>query len=158
MAPNATRSRRGGQRGNESRANRNRAGYKSAGSSDKDVPLLKFGQGNNWLVFKEKMYTACLEKYGDLARLIENEEYYNPPAIKEDEFPGWKDDEIMKTLYIGEVKARQKIVRQMKDDRTKMYAYILSKLSKESIDEFKHHKDYQMVKGDLSMLGLWVVL
>ena len=76
MAPNATRSRRGGQRGSESRANRNRAGYKSAESSDKDVPLLKFGQGNNWLVFKEKMYTACLEKYGDLARLIENEEYY----------------------------------------------------------------------------------
>ena len=64
----------------------------------------------------------------------------------------------MKTLYIGEIKARQKVVRQMKDDRTKIYAYILSKLSKESIDEFKHHKDYQMVKGDLSVLGLWVVL
>ena len=109
MAPNATRSRRGGQRGYENRANRNRAGYKSAGSSDKDVPLLKFGQGNNWLVFKEKIYTACLEKYGDLARLIENEEYYDPPVIKDDEFPGWKDDEIMKTLYIGEIKAMQRL-------------------------------------------------
>lgn len=40
----------------------------------------------------------------------------------------------------------------------KMYAYILSKLSKESMDEFKHHEDYQIVKGDLSVLGLWVVL
>lgn len=158
MAPNATRNRRGSQRGYGNRANKNCTGFKPAGSSDKKVPLLKFGQGNNWLAFKEKMYTACLEKYGDLARLIENEQYDDSPVINDEEFPGWRDDEVMKTLYIGEIKARQKVVRQIKDDQAKMYAYIVSKLSKESMDEFKHHEDYQTVKGDLSVFGLWVVL
>ena len=65
---------------------------------------------------------------------------------------------MIKTPYIEEVKARAKIIRQMKENRAKMYAYIISKLSKESLDEFKHHEDFELIKQNLSVLGLWVVL
>lgn len=53
-----------------------------ADNSDSAVTLLKFGNGNNWLKFKEKISTACLEKYGDLARLVQTELYYEPPGIE----------------------------------------------------------------------------
>ena len=46
----------------------------------------------------------------------------------------------------------------MEENRSKMYAYIISKLSRESMIEFKHHTDYDLVKGSLSPLGLWIVL
>jgi hypothetical protein len=35
--------------------------------------MLKYGPYNNFIVFKERLKTACMEKYGDLARLIELE-------------------------------------------------------------------------------------
>ena len=59
---------------------------------------------------------------------------------------------------MGKVKARAKAIRAMEDNRSKMYAYILSKLSRESLDEFKHHNDYDLVRGSHSPLGLWIIL
>ena len=48
------------------------------GNSKSAVPLLKFGSGNNWLKFKEKIATACIEIYGDLGRLVETDTYHDP--------------------------------------------------------------------------------
>ena len=78
MAPNAGRNRRstGSDRRNYLLGNSSHAG-----NSDTAVPLLKFGTGNNWLKFKEKIITACIEKYGNLARLMQLESYYTPPKI-----------------------------------------------------------------------------
>ena len=39
-----------------------------------------------------------------------------------------------------------------------MYSYIISKLSKESLDELKHHEDHDLISENLSLKGLWVVL
>ena len=81
MAPNSgsRRTARGGNRTN--RSNYLLGTNTKEGNSDSAVPLLKFGTGNNWLKFKEKISTACLEKYGDLARLMQLENYYVPPEI-----------------------------------------------------------------------------
>ena len=37
-------------------------------STDVIVPILQFGSGNSFNVFKEKLAIVALEKYGDLAR------------------------------------------------------------------------------------------
>ena len=78
MAPNTGRRRiaRGGNRIN--RSNYLLGTHTKEGNSDTAVPLLKFGTGNNLLKFKEKILTACQEKYGDLARLMQLENYYTP--------------------------------------------------------------------------------
>ena len=161
MAPNAgsKRAARGGNRTN--RSNYLLGTNTKEGNSDSAVPLLKFGTGNNWLKFKEKISTACLEKYGDLARLMQLENYYVPPEIvgaRMAPYIGWETDRVKEMLYMGEVKARAKTIRTMEDNRSKLYAYIISKLSRESLDEYKHHADYDLVKGSLSPLGLWIVL
>ena len=60
------------------------------------------------------METACLEKFGNLGRIIEEEEYFTPTEIDEADYPGWRTDEIQKMLYLGAHKARQKETMQMK--------------------------------------------
>ena len=52
------------------------------GNSAWAVPLLKFGTGNNWIKYKEKLTTEFLEKYGDLVRLVQTEFDYEPPKIE----------------------------------------------------------------------------
>ena len=107
---------------------------KNTGDSSEDVPLLQWGSRNNWLQFKEKMKTACLEKFGNLGRIIEEEEYFTPTEIEESDYPNWRTDEIQKMLYLAAHKARQKEILQMKQDRPRMFAYTKSKLSKESLE------------------------
>ena len=71
------------------------------GNSDNDVPLLKFGSGNNWLKFKEKISTACVERYGDLGRLMELDNYYELPEITGHMMAphtGWETDEVKRML------------------------------------------------------------
>lgn len=71
MTPNSrSRNRKGGQ-ASFGRSNP-KAAYKS-GSSNKAVPLLKFGVGDNWLIFNKFMITTCLKKFGDLGGLNLNQ-------------------------------------------------------------------------------------
>ena len=46
----------------------------------------------------------------------------------------------------------------MADNRSKLYVYIISKLSRALMDEYKHHHEYALVSDDLSPLGLWIIL
>lgn len=79
-------------------------------NSDQDVPMLKFGPSNNFVLFKERLATACLEKYGKLGRLIGLEKYWMPPPIDEKKYLV-KDDkgnesmtEITKQTMIQDIK------------------------------------------------------
>ena len=110
MAPNTGSCRRAIRSGgNQSRRNY-LLGTTSAkeGNSDTAVPLLKFGSGNNWLKFKEKISTECVEKYGDLGRLMELDAYYEPPEIigsRMTPYIGWETNRVKEMLCMGEVKA-----------------------------------------------------
>jgi len=50
-------------------------------NSDAAVPMLRFGAGNNFELFKRKISIACMEKYKNLGRLIMDEQYYVPDAV-----------------------------------------------------------------------------
>ena len=118
MAPNAGHNRR--STGSE-RRNYLLGTSSPAGNSDSAVPLLKFGTGNNWLKFKEKLSTACIEKYGDLARLMQTESYYIPPEIegvRMEPYEGWQNDKVKEILYIAEFKMRVKAIRMMANDQS----------------------------------------
>ena len=102
MTPNAESCRRA-IRGGSSQARRNYLLGTSTkeGNSDSAVPLLKFGSGNNWLKFRERISTACLEKYGNLGRLIELDAYYEPPEITGTRMApviGWEIDRVKEML------------------------------------------------------------
>ncbi len=44
-------------------------------AGDDDVPILKYGPGNSYVVFKERLKAACVKKYGNLGRIIRDENY-----------------------------------------------------------------------------------
>jgi hypothetical protein len=42
------------------------------------VPLLKYGKGNNFFTFQQALYIKALRDYGDPAKLITLNKYYEP--------------------------------------------------------------------------------
>lgn len=75
-----------------------------------------------------------MEKYKNLGRLIHDEKYYSPPAVDVSLYNLANDlHEVEKTRLREAYKRWDKEVADMQIDRTSMYAYIISKLSKESI-------------------------
>jgi len=64
------------------------------------------------------------------------EKYYVPPSVDESEFDLKNDaNGINKARLIKAHEARDKKIREMKDERANMYGFILKKISKESLNE-----------------------
>ena len=125
-------------------------------NSDEAVPMLKYGPYNNFIVFKERLKTACMEKYGDLARLIELEEYWEPDAIdRATDYANAGTDEYVKTALVHAIKERATTIAKMRANRANMFAYMMSKLSKESIDELKRHDSFANIDEKVDPLLLW---
>jgi hypothetical protein len=98
-----------------------------------------------------------MEKYGDLAHLIELEAYWEPdPINRAADYPTAETDDVVRAELIHAMKERATTIAKMKANRASMYAYsIMSKLSKESIDELKRHEDYGNIDGQVDPLLLW---
>ena len=55
----------------------------------------------------------------------------------------------------ADVKERSTQKSKMRADRAKMYAYLLSKLSKESLDELKRHEGFEEAERTVCPLSVW---
>jgi hypothetical protein len=144
---------RGGGRGNH--PGRPRFGApKEPLNSDEAVPLLRCGPANNFIVFKKRLAVACMERYGDLGRLIEDDAYYVPPEIDRSGYSTM--DELEKDLLKDKLKRREAEIAAMERNHTVMYAYIMSKLSKESKDELECEETYATHSKSKDPLMLWV--
>jgi hypothetical protein len=53
---------------------------------------------------------------------------------------------------------RDKEIDDMRIDRTSMFAYLISKLSKESYDEVQGHKDWATIESSRDPLQLWLAI
>ena len=127
--------------------------------SNAAVPQLGYGHKGNWDPFKRKMIVVCLEKYKNLGRLIQDEAYYDPPAVDVTAYNLTVDPyQIERSRMTKAYEARDKEIREMKKDRTGMYAYIMSKISKESLDEISRDKDFKQLEVDRDPLSLWLML
>ena len=121
------------------------------------MPILKFGTNTNYTIFKEKLSTACVEKYGHLGKLIELDEYWEPAAIVPSNYTN-TDAAIQQVLTLElaeDVKERKRILAKMNNDKPNMYGYIFSKLSTESEQEVRRHTDYDIFSVEKYPKGLW---
>jgi len=128
-------------------------------SADETVPILKFGTTNNWIDFKKKMSTAAKKKFGELGFIIDKEIYPTYPATDKSGYVTQNDPfGFEKARLIELEKERLKKVSKLEHDKIPLYAFIYSKLSRESDDELKRSKDYNKLheKGDPS--ELWKAL
>ena len=97
-----------------------------------------------------------MERYGDLSRLIETDEYFEPDKPNIDDYDLDNDEYgINVAEYKDALKAYRRAANDMKNNRSKLYAMIESKLSVESFDEVKRHEQYETFNGDKDPLELW---
>ena len=128
-------------------------------NSDGAVPQLRFAPPGNWDLFKRKMTVAALEKFGNLGRLIQDEAYYSPPAVSTELYNLTDDPHgIQKMLLIKAYKARDKEIRGMEKERASMFAYVLSKISRESLDEISRAETFAAMEVSRDPLVLWLLL
>jgi len=121
--------------------------------------MLRLGVSNNFDLFKKRMSIACMEKYRNLGRLIVDEVYYSPPAIDIQQFNLQSDPHDIEKGRLREAhKRRDKEIDDMQIDRTSMFAYIISKLSKESLDEVQGDKEWVKIEASRDPLELWKVV
>jgi len=120
------------------------------------VPTLTFGPSNNLIEFSKKMAIAAGHSYGRLADIMDHGTYYIPPLQVADMsiLDSTMRDEVLKSDY----RERSKIVMRMETDKPMLYAFIVSKLSLESEDEFKRHRDYTKIHANKDPLLLWKAL
>jgi hypothetical protein len=128
-------------------------------NSDTAVPQLKYGGGNNFDLIKKCIAIACLERYKNLGRLIIDEEYYVPPSIDVADFNLANDPyDVEKSRLCEAHKRKDKEINDMRIDRPSMLAYLISKISKESLDEVQGHKDWEVIDAERDPLKLWMVI
>jgi hypothetical protein len=91
--------------------------------------------------------------------LIHDEKYYSPPAVDVSLYNLANDPhEVEKTRLREAYKRWDKEVADMQIDRTSMYAYIISKLSKESVDEIQGDAKWSAIEASRDPLDLWKVV
>jgi hypothetical protein len=126
-------------------------------SSDGAVPMLKYGPFSNYYIFNKKIALACMEKYKNLRRLINDEKYYVPPEINPMDYDLTHNvTDIEKGRLRDAHKRRDKEIDDIAIDRTSMFAYILSKISKDSQDELTRYMDYDKIEAERDPLKLWL--
>jgi hypothetical protein len=120
---------------------------------------LKYGKDCNLLEFKQKLAVEAMKLYGDLARIIETGEYYEPPEIDINAYNLANDPHRLNRDTLREDnKQRAKEVREMISKRPQLYACIYEKLSRESIDALKTTEGYEEYHLAKDPLALWLAI
>lgn len=118
-------------------AGRGHGGRRSPQVNPDEVPVLRYGPSNNWIIFRERVISNALDRFGDLGRIIETEKYYNPPEVDENKYDLANDPSgINKIRLIEAHKIRDKKITKMEDDRASLFGFILKKLSRESLEKY----------------------
>ena len=124
-----------------------------------EVPVLKYGAACNFATFKPKLATKAMTLYGDLARCINTHEYYEPLPVEIEHYDANEDP--LGLILDGlkyESRSRAKHIAKMKQDRTPFYGFILTHLSRESLDAVKMHEHFSQVEAELDPLSLWLIV
>jgi len=102
---------------------------------------------------------VALEKFGDLARLVETDEYWEPLAPNVTEYNPDEDPHGFIKLQVNELlKDRVRVIERMKNNKANLYGFILSRLSNESMDEVKRHEDFNDFNSTKDPLELWLAV
>jgi hypothetical protein len=146
-----------GSEGRSWRGRRHGNNAQSAGTkkNPEDVPLLRFGNNNNFHKFSEALSKVALREYGHLGKLIELEKYYEAKMPTRESLGLTADTDENKLLFHEAIKAHLKLNNDMVMNQPKLYGLIWQYLSAESMDEVKHHKDYKQFSDDKDPEGLW---
>lgn len=140
-------------------AGRGHGGRRPLEVNPDEVPVLRYGPSNNWILFRERVISNALDRFGDLGRVIEIEKYYYPPEVDDTKFDLTNDPNGINKMRLMEAhKIREKKITKMEDDRSNLFGFILKKLSRESLEEVKHHVNWVKFNSNKDVLDFWLAL
>ena len=148
--------RRGAPRGRASRTQRRRS---RSPVQPNAVPKLKHGVDNNFQLFKKRILNAALREYGDVARLIDQGDYWMPEEIDQELFDLDNDPHgIHLSELKDQIKDRNREISRMKRNRPMFYAFMLDHLSHESLDAIKLEANWEDADDRKDPLALWQMI
>jgi hypothetical protein len=109
-----------------------------------NIPMLKYGKGNNFFRFQQALYKRALKDYGDLAKLLTLNKYYVPEILIPDFTSAGASTNEIDLVKTELVKDFAKQVGRMRADQPKLYGLILEHMSVESQDEVAREPDYEV--------------
>ena len=121
------------------------------------VPILTF-HNSNYRDFKRKAILYVQEKYGDIYKIFEKDEYpvYEDPEYDDETFGDEFDPHgINKRIVLAELAEVRADRKALKDAKVKVYAFILSHLSKESRDAIRVSEHFEGAHDSKCPLLLW---
>ena len=140
---------------------------KGASESSGTLPVetLKCGADNIFPKWRLSIQKLLFEKYGNMAEVTRTNAPYVPPEIQEEDYmPAARAGvramtaaNIEKLRFEAE-KDRNKEVRQIKADLSKMYNTILMWVSPESEEEIKNHPAYEEASASMNANDLWKII
>jgi hypothetical protein len=121
-----------------------------------DVPMLRFGTANNnFLKFKQALSTAALIQFGDVAKLIELDKYYEIPMPDEDDYEIVGSPVQSEKLYDLACMEWVKSINRMKEKRAPLHGFIWKHMILESRDKIKEETDYDTWSQEKNAEKLW---
>lgn len=137
----------------------------SESSASPPIDMLKCGADNNFPKWRQAMQKLLFEKYGDMAEVTRSNVPYVPPMVEEEDYlpaardgvPAMSAANIAKLRFEAE-KDRNKQVRQIKADLSKMYNTMLMWVSPESEEEIRNHPLYEATSISLNANDLWRII
>ena len=123
-----------------------------------EIPVLKYGPGNNFSKFKEAISNVALKEYGALGKLIKQGSYVKiePKEPDEKTYKLASDPYgVNKERYLEHCIEYRKELSKMRENRPKLYGLIMQYLSDESKDEIKRQEKYEEIEKAADPEGLW---
>ena len=130
------------------------------------LPKLTHGAKSNYLEWNKLLKPKALLEFGDLGRIFDNFDedgnldYWEPPEIDVGgyEAPAQGAYDLHGRVLNEQVSAREKLKAKMVQDRPRLYALILSKLSSESLDAVKGDEDWPAIDQQKDPLSLYLAV
>ena len=139
---------------------------KKIAEADAKAPLmLKCGKLNNFTAWREEQKKLCSAEFGFQANVLSTNEPYVPAAVIEDDFmpPDTPGMPALTAAAVGSLrleaeKSRNKEVRLLKLSLPKFYATLLLAISPESLEEIRHHADFEAADLAKDANVLWRII
>ena len=109
--------------------------------------------------FEKAMSIYALREFGNLGHLIELGRYWDPPEIEmpnRDDFNEYEDPfGLRRADLLEQVKARRRLIEDMKAKRASFFAALYGQLSPESEEKVKQCESWELTDAAKDPLGLW---
>lgn len=117
-------------------------------SIESKIPTLECGNRNNFVAWREQADIYCCSKFGMIASILVTDREYEVPAVEVETLGEGLSDKTRSLLIADAEKIRYRAMMDLRDNRGKFFATLITMMSYDSLMEVKQHEDYPQANGE----------